>query len=310
MKRSSVLIEASFVKGLEGSLLENAFDKAFEAKDERSKGPFEERVMLENGLRRDHFIKRRCLAARLRKGMATCEFGEGNHLGNSLSGAPTNYYMRRIREDALYPRCSGATENTVHIFRECLISLEARLGSGVVAKNTLVEILALEMVLHKAIASQFATEGHACLQAVLLGIYLVRLALNYHGTSEKPVASRIALLDSRYKRYQDACIGTVEATLSSGMTMIKAQKEAEKKEAEERKRQKEKALGKIPVEKESTEKIPSPPRQDYNQEMLSKISVLQEHEDSPTEESSSLESTSKDFESSDVNFDLQVMATA
>ncbi|MBA0756554.1 hypothetical protein Gogos_020053 [Gossypium gossypioides] len=30
----------------------------------------------------------------------------------------------------------------------------------------------------------------------------------------------IALLDSRYKRYQDACIRTVEATLSSGMVMI------------------------------------------------------------------------------------------
>ncbi|MBA0765642.1 hypothetical protein Gotri_014802 [Gossypium trilobum] len=48
----------------------------------------------------------------------------------------------------------------------------------------------------------------------------VRLALNYHGTFGKPVVSRIALLDSRYKRYQDACIGTVEATLSSGMAMI------------------------------------------------------------------------------------------
>ncbi|MBA0730132.1 hypothetical protein Golax_020454 [Gossypium laxum] len=40
------------------------------------------------------------------------------------------------------------------------------------AKNTLGEILALEMVLYKAIASQFATEGHACLQAMLLGIHL------------------------------------------------------------------------------------------------------------------------------------------
>lgn len=48
----------------------------------------------------------------------------------------------------------------------------------------------------------------------------VRLALNYHGTSGKHVVSRIALLDSRYRRYQDACIGTVEATLSSGMAMV------------------------------------------------------------------------------------------
>ncbi|KAK8283761.1 hypothetical protein V6Z12_D08G115900 [Gossypium hirsutum] len=44
--------------------------------------------------------------------------------------------------------------------------------------------------------------------------------VNYHETSRKPVVSRIALLDSRYKRYQDACIGTVEATLSSGMAMV------------------------------------------------------------------------------------------
>ncbi|MBA0567737.1 hypothetical protein Golob_005278, partial [Gossypium lobatum] len=49
----------------------------------------------------------------------------------------------------------------------------------------------------------------------------IRLALNYHGTYGKPVVSRIALLDSKYKRYRDACIGTVEATLSSGMAMIK-----------------------------------------------------------------------------------------
>ncbi|MBA0620358.1 hypothetical protein Godav_006085 [Gossypium davidsonii] len=48
---------------------------------------------------------------------------------------------------------------------------------------------------------------------------------------------------------------------------------------------------------------------DYNQKMLPKISVLQEPEDSPTKESSSSESTLEDSESSDVNFDLQVMAT-
>ncbi|KAK8314242.1 hypothetical protein V6Z12_D01G158900 [Gossypium hirsutum] len=47
-----------------------------------------------------------------------------------------------------------------------------------------------------------------------------RLALNYHGTTGKPIVSGIALLDSRYKKYQDACIGTVEATLSSGMAMV------------------------------------------------------------------------------------------
>ncbi|KAG8472569.1 hypothetical protein CXB51_034506 [Gossypium anomalum] len=48
----------------------------------------------------------------------------------------------------------------------------------------------------------------------------VRLALNYHGTAGKPVVARIALLDSRYLQYQDACIATVEATLNTGLVMV------------------------------------------------------------------------------------------
>ncbi|KAG8492315.1 hypothetical protein CXB51_009806 [Gossypium anomalum] len=46
------------------------------------------------------------------------------------------------------------------------------------------------------------------------------LALNYHGTAGKPVVARIALLDSRYLEYQNACIVTVEATLNSGLVMV------------------------------------------------------------------------------------------
>ncbi|KAH1083479.1 hypothetical protein J1N35_023240 [Gossypium stocksii] len=48
----------------------------------------------------------------------------------------------------------------------------------------------------------------------------IRLALNYHGTEGKPVVARIALLDSRYLKYQDACIATIEATLNSGLVMV------------------------------------------------------------------------------------------
>ncbi|KAG8478431.1 hypothetical protein CXB51_028256 [Gossypium anomalum] len=48
----------------------------------------------------------------------------------------------------------------------------------------------------------------------------VRLALNYHGTAGKPVVARIALLDSRYLEYQNACIATVEATLNTGLVMV------------------------------------------------------------------------------------------
>ncbi|KAK9032333.1 hypothetical protein V6N11_056604 [Hibiscus sabdariffa] len=48
----------------------------------------------------------------------------------------------------------------------------------------------------------------------------VRLALNYHGSDGKAVVARIALLDTRYLTYQDACIGTVEATMNSGLVMV------------------------------------------------------------------------------------------
>ncbi|KAK8568402.1 hypothetical protein V6N12_006955 [Hibiscus sabdariffa] len=48
----------------------------------------------------------------------------------------------------------------------------------------------------------------------------IRLALNYHGVEERPVVARIALLDTRYLKYQDACIGTVEATMNNGLVML------------------------------------------------------------------------------------------
>ncbi|KAK9020364.1 hypothetical protein V6N11_010388 [Hibiscus sabdariffa] len=48
----------------------------------------------------------------------------------------------------------------------------------------------------------------------------IRLALNYHGVEGKPVVARIALLDTRYLKYQDACIGTVEASMNNGLVMV------------------------------------------------------------------------------------------
>ncbi|KAK8563661.1 hypothetical protein V6N12_035804 [Hibiscus sabdariffa] len=48
----------------------------------------------------------------------------------------------------------------------------------------------------------------------------IRLALNYHGVEGRPVVARIALLDTRYLKYQDACIGTVEATMNNGLVMV------------------------------------------------------------------------------------------
>ncbi|KAK8993220.1 hypothetical protein V6N11_033323 [Hibiscus sabdariffa] len=48
----------------------------------------------------------------------------------------------------------------------------------------------------------------------------IRLSLNYHGVEGKPVVARITLLDTRYLKYQDACIGTVEATINNGLVMV------------------------------------------------------------------------------------------
>ncbi|KAK9032912.1 hypothetical protein V6N11_017954 [Hibiscus sabdariffa] len=48
----------------------------------------------------------------------------------------------------------------------------------------------------------------------------IGLALNYHGAEGKPVVARIALLDTRYLKYQYACIGTVEATMNNGLVMV------------------------------------------------------------------------------------------
>ncbi|KAK9006526.1 hypothetical protein V6N11_035562 [Hibiscus sabdariffa] len=48
----------------------------------------------------------------------------------------------------------------------------------------------------------------------------IRLSLNYHGVEGKPVVARLALLDTRYLKYEDACIATVEATMNNGLVMV------------------------------------------------------------------------------------------
>ncbi|KAK8501653.1 hypothetical protein V6N11_000125 [Hibiscus sabdariffa] len=48
----------------------------------------------------------------------------------------------------------------------------------------------------------------------------IRLSLNYHGIEGKPVVARLALLDTRYLKYEDACVATVEATMNNGLFMV------------------------------------------------------------------------------------------
>ena len=48
----------------------------------------------------------------------------------------------------------------------------------------------------------------------------VRLILTLHGRKGLPVTARIALLDTRFKQYQHAIIGTVLATLHAGSALL------------------------------------------------------------------------------------------
>ncbi|KAJ6854520.1 hypothetical protein NC651_039445 [Populus alba x Populus x berolinensis] len=45
-------------------------------------------------------------------------------------------------------------------------------------------------------------------------------ALSYHGRKGLPIASRLALLDTRYLEYQHACIGSLETTLNCGTVVV------------------------------------------------------------------------------------------
>ena len=48
----------------------------------------------------------------------------------------------------------------------------------------------------------------------------VRMALTFHGRKGLPVVARIALLDTRFKKYQHARIATVETTLNAGTVFV------------------------------------------------------------------------------------------
>ncbi|MBA0832434.1 hypothetical protein Goarm_016823, partial [Gossypium armourianum] len=50
--------------------------------------------------------------------------------------------------------------------------MHAKVGSRVVAKNALAEIVASKMVFYIEVASPFTAEGYACLQVLLLGMQL------------------------------------------------------------------------------------------------------------------------------------------
>ncbi|XP_019087516.1 PREDICTED: uncharacterized protein LOC104724406 [Camelina sativa] len=48
----------------------------------------------------------------------------------------------------------------------------------------------------------------------------IRLALTLHGRKGLPVVARVALLDTRYKEYQHACIATIQTTLNAGTVFV------------------------------------------------------------------------------------------
>ncbi|ESQ39485.1 hypothetical protein EUTSA_v10001266mg [Eutrema salsugineum] len=48
----------------------------------------------------------------------------------------------------------------------------------------------------------------------------IRLALTLHGRKDLPVVARVALLDTRYREYQHACIATIQTTLDAGTVFV------------------------------------------------------------------------------------------
>ncbi|CDP16520.1 unnamed protein product [Coffea canephora] len=48
----------------------------------------------------------------------------------------------------------------------------------------------------------------------------IRISLSFHGRKGLPVVARIALLDTRFKQYQHACIATTETTLNAGTVFV------------------------------------------------------------------------------------------
>ena len=48
----------------------------------------------------------------------------------------------------------------------------------------------------------------------------MRLILTLHGRKGLPVTARVALLDTQFKQFQDAVIGTVLTTLHAGSVLL------------------------------------------------------------------------------------------
>ncbi|CDP21259.1 unnamed protein product [Coffea canephora] len=48
----------------------------------------------------------------------------------------------------------------------------------------------------------------------------IRISLSFHGRKGLPVVARVALLDTRFKQYQHACIATTETTLNAGTVFV------------------------------------------------------------------------------------------
>ncbi|KAK9705313.1 hypothetical protein RND81_07G047500 [Saponaria officinalis] len=69
--------------------------------------------------------------------------------------------------------------------------------------------------LNEAMLHTWKTSGYTHLHYGAVG-----LALTLHGRKGLPVVERIALLDTRYKEYQHACIATIQTTLNAGIVFV------------------------------------------------------------------------------------------
>ncbi|KAG7578924.1 Viral movement protein [Arabidopsis thaliana x Arabidopsis arenosa] len=69
--------------------------------------------------------------------------------------------------------------------------------------------------LNEGMIQQWRAHGYTHLQ-----YGAIRLALTLHGRKGLPVVARVALLDTRYREYQHACIETIQTTLNAGTAFV------------------------------------------------------------------------------------------
>ncbi|KAH9744246.1 hypothetical protein KPL70_003617 [Citrus sinensis] len=131
------------------------------------------------------------------------------------------------RKDYPYPPCRGphylVEQRHVHLCIRTLISTRrpqpkeyiqsSRLDQCALQATSTEQYVTLEIP--SELLSNWKREGY-----IHLHLGGIRLILTLHGRKGLPVTARLAILDTRFKQYQDAVIGTVLTTLHAGSVLL------------------------------------------------------------------------------------------